>query len=300
MFDTNGNNSYGGYAFNQGNGKVGTKQSSTLSQEEYARLVKNENAFSLALSETDVLRGICNHRTPDGMSDSLVSEPDGTVRCYICNYVFSPVDPSLTKEDIRDSVNLITDILQTIKLLFVDMPISSQREFFQIIPLLDKVPQLFELATKNFSKHENYNAWGYKGANMNTMNMFSMLSNVLNGGGAGYGAMGVQPGMVNPQSYSNMANPVFGAFGTPVGSPQVGMPVGAMGVQPGMVNPPMGAVDMYGRPIGYNPQTAGYSYGMETEEERKKREEEEKRRREEEEARKRAGGTVTGTATFTA
>ena len=293
MFDSNSNNGYGGYIFRNNGGKTITKQSSTLTQEEYSRLVKNDNAFSLALSETDVLRGICNHRSLDGMSDSLVNEPDGTVRCNICNYVFSPVDPSLTKEDIRDSVNLINDILQTIKLLFVDMPISSQREFFQIIPLLDKVPQLFELATRNFSKHENYNAWGYSGTNMNTMNMFNMLSSFLNGGG--YGAPQAQPGMVNPQSYSNMPNPAFGAFGTPVGSAPMGAAAPMSGMRTPMgVQPPMMTTDMYGRPVEYNPQTAGFAYGAETEEERKKREEEERKKREA------ASGTVSATTTFTA
>lgn len=298
MFDTNVNNAYGGYVFDQGRGSgtYGTKQSSTLTAEERARLVKNENAFSLALNEIDVIRGFCNHRSEDGMSDTLTNEPDGTVKCWVCNYKFSPVDPSLTKEDVQDSVNLINDILQTIKLLFVDMPVSAQREFFQIIPLLDKVPQLFELATRNFSKHENFNAWGYKGANMNTMNMFNMLSGVL--GGAGMGPQ-TGMGMSNPQSYSNMPNPVFGAFGTPVGGMGMGAPMGAQPM--GMMG--MGAVDAYGRPMGYNPQMTGYSYGMETEEERKKREEEERKRREEEEARRRAAaasGTVNAATTFTA
>lgn len=276
MYDSNDNNAYGGYVFDRKTGQYTTKQSTTLTQEEYARLSKQDSVFSLALSETDVIRSFCNHRNLEGTADTLLQEPDGTVRCWLCNYKFSPVDPSMTKDDVQDAVNLITDILQTIKMLFIDMPISAQREYFQIIPLIEKVPQLFELAARNFSKHENYNAWGYKNANMNTMNMFNMLSNVLGGG------MGAAPNMGMGQSYSNMGNPVFGAFGTPMGAPN--------GVAPNMGGMMMGGAPNV-TPSGYNPQTTGYAYGMESEEEKKKREEEE--------AKKRAA-TVSGTATFTA
>lgn len=243
MIDTNANNNYGGYVFNPQNGPYQAKQSSTLTQEEYNRLIKQDNPFSLALTETEVLRGFCNHRSQDGMKDMLVSDPDGTVHCEVCGYRFSPVDPNMTKEDVQESVNLITDILQTIKLLFIDMPVPAQREFFQIIPLLCKVPQLFELAVRNFNKHENVNAWGYRGQNMGTMNLFNMLSSALNG--------------TMPMGGMNMGQ---------MGMPNMGQPMGQP--MPGMPNPMMGAaapgagMGMFGTPMGgYSPETTGWQYG---------------------------------------
>lgn len=256
MFDSNRNNGYVGFYYNPQNGtQYASKQSSSLSAEEYNRLVKQENPFSLALTETEMLRGICNHRTLDGTKDTLFQDTDGTVRCEVCGYRFNPVDPNLSKEDVQDAVNLITDILQTIKLLFIDMPLPAQREFFQIIPLLDKVPQLFELAVKNFNKHENYNLWGYRGQNMGTLNLFNMLSGVLNGTAPMGGMMGQGMPMGNGQQMplggmgAPMPNPAYGAFETPM-----------MGA-PNMQEMPMGAVSpMQGMQMGQGMHN-GYQYG---------------------------------------
>ena len=283
MFDS-GNGNFGGYEYGKPrDGQYSTKQSSTLTEEEYSRLVKQDTAFSLALTETDLIRGFCNHRTLDGVRDTLIQEIDGTVRCTVCGYRFSPVDPSMTKDDVNEAVCLVTDILQTVKMLFIDMPVAAQREFFQIIPLLGKVPQLFELATRNFSKHENYNAWSYRGANMGTMNMFNMLAGTLSSGAPIGGNMGMMGTGMPGQSYSNMGNPAF-AFGGNAGMgnyPNMGS--GMVGMGTTAPNPP------------YTSTTTDYAYGAMSEEERRKREEEEKRR-----AAEAAGNTVQGTATFTA
>lgn len=270
--DANNMNNYGGYSYNDqsGAGVYATKHSSTLTPEEYARLVKQDTPFSLALTELDVLRAVCNHRKLDGTGDALTQGNDGSVRCEVCGYEFIPVDSTTSKEDITGAVAVITDILQTIKLLFIDMPADAQREYFQIIPLIAKVPDLFDYAVKNFRKHENNNFWSYKGANMGTMNLFNMLSGVLNGN-----TMGPQvavPPMGTPMGAAPMGTPV-GAFGTGVPNPN-------MWGQPNPNNP-------YANPAAqfYQPQTSGYSFvptpapTEETEEERKKREEEEKKKR---------------------
>lgn len=248
MFDTNGNNVYGGYVYNP-TGQMQTKQSSTLTQDEYAKLMRKENQFSLALTETDVTRGVCNHRTLDGMQDTLAQEPDGSVRCQVCGYSFRPMDATTTPEDIKEACSLVVDILQTIKLLYIDMPINAQREYFQIIPLIEKIPQLFELAAKNFSKHENYGAWNYRGQNMSAMNLFSMLSGALNGGAPMMG------------QYMNGAQMNMG-MGMPMGGPMMGQPMPNMG----MPNPAMSNGFGYvgqGAPMmsgGYAPQTQNYQY----------------------------------------
>ncbi|MCM1142276.1 MAG: hypothetical protein NC453_27210 [Muribaculum sp.] len=249
MFDTNANNVYGGYVYNP-TGQMQTKQSSTLTQDEYTRLMKKDNGFSLALTETDVLRGVCNHRTMDGMQDTLAQEPDGSVRCQVCGYSFRPMDAATTQEDVKEACALVIDILQTIKLLYIDMPVNTQREFFQIIPLIEKVPQLFELAVKNFSKHENYGAWNYRGQNMSAMNLFSMLSGALN---AGAPMMG-QPMMGGMGMGMPMGQPMG------MGAPMMGNPAFQMDPNAAMSNgfgfvgqgAPMGA--------GYTAQTQGYQY----------------------------------------
>lgn len=224
--DQNMNNYYGGNVYTGQPNQYATKQPSTLTSEEYNRLVKQENPFSLALTELERLRAICNHRTIDGMGDTLTQMANGQMKCTVCGYEFLPIDAAeMTKEDIVASVKVVTDILQTIKLMFVDMPAESQREYFQIIPLIERIPGLFDLAVKNYQKYESMNVWNYRGANLGTMNLFNMLSSALTG-------MGPQQ-----QPTPQYGNPAFGVFGT------------------GM-NPNMGM----GTPMSpYAPQTTGYN-----------------------------------------
>lgn len=245
MFDSNANNYYGGYQYNP-NQVMPTKQSSTLSQEDYQKLMRKENQFSLGLTEIEMLRGICNHRTQDGTQDTLVQGPDGKVRCTVCGYEFMPVDSQTSKEDIEEATQLMVDFLQTIKLLYIDMPVQTQREYFQIIPLIEKVPQLFELAVKNFSKHENYGNWGFRGQNMSAMNLFSMLSGALSD--PNVGTMGA-PGMGMPMGGVPYGNPAMGMMGNPAMGAPMSNGFGFMGQ-----GAPAGA------PQGYNPQTNGWQY----------------------------------------
>lgn len=249
MFDSNGNNLYGGYQYNPQT--MPTKQGSTLSQEENQKLLRKENQFSLALTEIEMLKGICNHRTQDGTGDTLIQCPDGSVRCSVCGYEFMPVDSQTGREEIQEATKLIVDILQTIKLLYIDMPIATQREFFQIIPLIEKVPQLFELAVKNFSKHENFGNWGFKGQNMSAMNLFSMLSGALSDPNV---MMGGAPQMGMPMGGMPQ-------YGNPAMNPQMGMPMGGMPMSNGFgfVGNPQMTVPTGGMP-GYNPQTSGWQY----------------------------------------
>lgn len=213
--DQNQNNNYGGYSYT--GGAPIHKQPSTLTAEEYNRLVKQENPFSLALTEVEVLRAICNHRTPDGLGDTLLATSNGQMKCQVCGYEFIPLDSTeIDKEGIVASTKVIIDILQTIKLLFVDMPTEVHREYFQIIPLIEKIPALFDLATKNFQKYETNNGWNYRNSNMGTMNLFQMLSSALTGAGQ------PQPNPTGPNPYANQfgtwgtgpsANPAYSMFG---------------------------------------------------------------------------------------
>lgn len=168
-----------------------TKRSNILSADEIAQLMRKENQFSLALTETEKLRAACSHQKADGSGDSLIENEDGTTSCTICGYTFKPLDAHMTtKEDIESAVAIVIDMLQTVKLIWIDMDGPVGREYFQIIPLLEKLPQVFDIAVKNYSKHEGMMPWSNANRNMSTMQAFAMLNSMLNGGGAAqyYGA----------------------------------------------------------------------------------------------------------------
>lgn len=209
-----------------------TKFQNNLTEEEINQLMKTGSSFSLAITREEQLRGICNHRTADGMGDALtVDEVTGALKCAICGYTFHQVDPSMTAEEIKENIKVVIDMLQTIKLMFIDLPVESSREYFQLIPLLEKLPGLFEIAAKNMAKHETF-GWNYQNPNMSAYSMFQNLSNIFGGG-----MMTGQPVYQQPMNQGFM-NPPQQPYGAPMGGQQpYGMSngfgfVGAPGYQP--------------------------------------------------------------------
>jgi len=224
-----------GYQWNP-NAQQQVKQMNVLTADEIQTLMKSENKFTLALTQTEKLKAACNHRRADGTADSLVDNADGTVSCQICGYTFKPVDPATSGEEyLNAAVAEIVDILQTIKMLWIDVDPQVMREYTQIIPLIEKIPQLYNIAAKNYSNHENYNAWNYNSKNMSTLQMFQLLNGMMtNVGQPNNVQFGAAP---QPQPASNPGFYQQGAVGNPFGY--------------GYGNPAYG---------GYQPQMNGYAY----------------------------------------
>ena len=259
MFDqTYGANPYGmqgGYQFNgMQNGQM-PKIPNVLNAEEIKELQQQRSQFSLGLTKKESLQAACNHRTADGMQDTLVYDNvTGIATCTICGYQFRPVEAEATYETIKEASDRLVDILQTIKIMYTDLPAEAAKEYFQIIPLIGKVPQLFEFAAKNFAKHE-YNGWSYNNHNMGGIAMLQNLSSMFGGG--------MQPNFVQQPQFNGYAMNPQQPVGYPNGmAPQ--MPVQNPFGYPG-ASAPMGMAPQMGAPVpqqpaGYAPQTQGYAY----------------------------------------
>lgn len=197
----------GGFYYNGMQPTQAQKFNNVLTPDQIKSLQQKDAQFSLGLTEEEILRGVCNHRNLEGDGDALVYDPvTGEARCTICGYTFKPVEQGITPEEIKDSVANVIDLLQTIKLMYVDLPAQAAKDYFPIIPLLEKIPQLFEYAAKNMTKHDAYN-WQYSNRNMGTMAMFNNLTNM-------FGAMNgmqyqqpqfQQPMMGQPAGFPNAA-----------------------------------------------------------------------------------------------
>ena len=246
----NGFNAFGGF-----NGMVApsqvqpaTKVQSWLTKSEIDSLQKNGNGFTLNVTNEDVVRGTCNHRTERG-DLALIDNGNGTWTCSVCGHTFG-INTDITEDDVKKATGLILDILQTIKLMYVSMPQNVGREFFQIIPLIEKIPKLYTIASNDFKKFDNIG--GY--IDGTPMNAFAVFSNMTT---PGFGGMGMaQPQYQQPMGQQPMMN---------------GQPY--MGGYPGMMNQPMpqqpyypnqqvapGANPFYANPTGgypaYNPGVA--------------------------------------------
>lgn len=203
----------------------------TLTQEEMDSLKQSQEEFTLGITKEDQLRAICMHRDIEGHSTLDRDDVTGMAKCKICGESFNIVD-RCSDTDIQTAVDNLTDILQTTKTMYYDMPVDSAKKFYTILALLKKIPGLYKLATDNFAKHENaINGWQFSGND----SIIAGYNSLYNG--------------FAPQMQMGFAQPMMG-FGAPMmGQP---MPMQNQG------NP----FGFNGQPVqpGYAPVMQGYQY----------------------------------------
>lgn len=217
----NFNNSYPGMNYGYAAKPKLPEPTNPLTKEEMATLKQKAPQFSLAVDQITALKAICTHRDQNG--DTLLQNPDGTVTCTICGTTFRPVNTA-SIDDVAQIFQSAIDCLETIKIMYFDIPNDVTKGFFQMTPFLEKAPQLFKVALDHYNRYGNTTV---NGRDYNNGNAFALFSAMM------------QPGM---------------AMG--MGMPQQTMPYG----QPGMVQQPMNApvpdVTM-GAANGMNPFDAG-------------------------------------------
>ena len=155
------------------------KNTQPLTKEEIAKLQKEVERFSTALTEQDVLKARCTHRVNG--DTALVQNGDGSYTCSICgeNIVLEDYTPDQVQEIVAKFVNL----LDVIKVQFMDLPVDVACEFFQIIPYCKRVPQLYEIAHDNYSRYAGYSSIGVNPVNpSHSYNVWNSF-NAITGGG---------------------------------------------------------------------------------------------------------------------
>lgn len=124
-----------------------------LTEEQIAKLKQKGNSFDWKVSETDLWRAVCTHKEKNGQTALVETAPDsGIWHCTICGATFHM--GLKTVEEVKSATRLITDILQTAKSMYLDAPDALIANYFQIIPILEKLPVLWERALENFNMYE--------------------------------------------------------------------------------------------------------------------------------------------------
>lgn len=208
-----------------------------LTQAEQNELKKKSPAFTTELTRDELLRSYCTHRNKDG--STLVENSDGTVTCAICGETIVFPANGYTKEEVQEIVMKFRNLLNVIKCQYFDIPPQIVKEFFQIMPYVEKVPELYNLAMQNFNSYnrnanmggtnpvlgtDNYNFW-------NSFDMFHGAGNgmVMNNGGMMMNGMPMNPQQVMQANMVNGGGMVMG--GNPfftAGQPQQAMNTGVM------------------------------------------------------------------------
>ena len=210
-----------------------------LTPEDIASLQTNP-MFPTKLSMMDYKRAICTHKINNIIA--LEKTSNGEHRCTGCGSEFWLYDLNTPIETIEKVCKNMHDLLQSIKVYFLNVP-DSMKEIYMIIGFIPKIPLLWQTAKKTFESASN--------STFNTVtqnadqNSWALLGSIL-GGGMAPGAMWgqTQPTMVPPMAAYQMpqqpgapmpANPYGYAPAAPMGNPMMPQPQAPM-TPPGYVN----------------------------------------------------------------
>ena len=121
-----------------------------LSAKEIEYLQNSNVEAILNISKRDVLRGLCTHI--DHTGETVVQElkdGSGNVWCPICNAVWDP--RGLDKEEVQKIVLEVINCIQNMKYMNT-LPETVGRDFYSVIPILEKLPELYEYAHEIFMR----------------------------------------------------------------------------------------------------------------------------------------------------
>ena len=165
------------------------KVSNNLTPEEINFLRQDKEKFNLGISNRDHLIAICNHHTENGES-ALRNNIDGTAHCTICGEDFTLLDNLDDTENIAAGIKHFIDILQNIKYINNSIPKEASSEYFNIIPLMKKIPTLANISNKEVLRRAG-SVLFQNGQGVNGVNMFNNLNAMF--GGATFGGGFQQP-----------------------------------------------------------------------------------------------------------
>lgn len=222
-----------------------------LTPEQIKELRKNNNTAAIPqVTQVELYKAVCTHRDPQKNTFATVDNGDGTMTCQICGEVIRPV--SYTKDQVDALTKDMIDVLQTTKLYYLDMSPNAVAEYFKIIPLLQRSPELYQQALNVFAKYDNGVMFNQQGGG-NYFNMFAALTNPGMAMGGMAPQMMPQQQMYNQQQMAGMAPQMGMQQQMPMGgmAPQMGMPMqqNAFYAQPNMMQQQMCAAPQQGAPM---------------------------------------------------
>lgn len=228
-----------------------------LTKDEAAELTKSDAMFSLKVTSQEINRGLCTHKYPGTNKFSIAETKDdtGDVVCTICGARLNPDD--LTHEKVEQIVKDFKNVMECCKLMYVNIPETVVRQLFTILPFVDKIPKLYDIAVENYSRFAP-SASSTQDVYMQNNGLFNSFREITNGGTMGYpmynmGGMPQQPAYPG-YGYQQPVSPMMNnQGGMTYGAPDMNAnPFYANGVAPApIVNapvPPMGMPQTYSAP----------------------------------------------------
>lgn len=201
--------------------------------------LKTDNSFTLNITPAEAAAAVCTHKDPQKGQFAIVANGDGTCTCSICHRTFSPdmVDEKL----VEDATKTMINVLETSKLIGLDLNPELIRGYYQMIPFIEKAPKLYKLCMNAFNRYNAQAPTQQAAGQVPYFNALNMLTNPTvpmgqpqYGYGYGYGYQ--QPmGMAQP-----MQQPVTPMMGMQAQTVPGANPFYAQPQQP-MMGQPMAA-----------------------------------------------------------
>lgn len=112
----------------------------------------------LEIPEEELLKAYCAHRDSDDMA--IISESEGQYKCKICDTV---IDHNVDIDELKKAVDIVTNALEKCKMQLIRLPQEDIREYFEIIPKIKRLPELYTISCKEFAKEFVYKYDKYVG-----------------------------------------------------------------------------------------------------------------------------------------
>lgn len=170
-----------------------------LSKEEFEEMLRNGKGFqnSIAITEEDTNKAKCTHRHPGTGVLTLNRQEDGSYVCDACGRHVKMLD-NIDMNYITDITTKMVDIMETIKIMWQNIPVDMINTYFLIEPVLEKIPLIAKMANGQFNSIYN-NDQNSPYTNVPPQNnAFSMLNNLTNG--------------INPMGNMFQQPPMYGQY----------------------------------------------------------------------------------------
>ena len=105
-----------------------------------------------SIDEARKILAICNHRSEDNSHDLLIYDKNsGIARCTRCGCAFTVLSSNAKP---ADDIKKVIDIIQTIKVMWPDMPEEKAEKLYSILPVLEDVDAIYREASYHMHMEE--------------------------------------------------------------------------------------------------------------------------------------------------
>ena len=141
---------------------------------EQLKSLRKTGGFNLEISEEELWRSFCTHRYDNRFATSM--DEEGYMTCSLCGTKFRPFEGNVN--DARELVNKTVDLLETTKMQSLTLSPKIIQEYFQIEPVLKRLPELFAQSQNDYKRALGMDNSGYYYGQEN--NAFMMYQNFIN------------------------------------------------------------------------------------------------------------------------